>query len=873
MASLDFEGRRVALEPDDTIASALFRAGVRTFSRSFKFHRRRGLYCLSGDCPNCMMTVDGDPGVRTCVTSAADGQTVVRGSGWPSAERDLLSAFWLLRRLLPVGFYYKTMIRPRAAWRLAEPVVRRVTGLGALPLDATRPQREVEHHHDELLVVGAGVAGLSAALAAAERGTSVLLADEGAVGEKIPPGPTRRRVDELHALVRERSEITVLESATAIGVYEGPLVPLAAEARVHHVHPARVIIATGATERHGVFSGNDLPGVWLGRGAARLLGAHGIEPGKAVVLAGSTTEVTGHLEMFERARVRVVACAVPERLASELSDRVGAIVDGEIVAVGGRRGVKKAVIAVRGKRVSVRCDAVVLTLGLVPRDGLLRQAQGLPVVGAGDVVAPGCSLDEACASGRAAAEGSSQLSEHDLPAACTDGFACLCEDVRASDLEDAWAEGFRSTELLKRYTTATMGPCQGALCHEHLRSFVRERAGAGAASAATTARPPARPISFADAAAGVHLPHEQRTALHERHLELGADMGWIGTWRRTESYGDWLAEYWAVRKDVGLIDNGTLGKFRVAGPDATEFLERLYPCHIADLTPGRTRYALLLNEAGSLLDDGMVCVLPDGGYYLTFSSSAVDHAETWMRDWAETWGLEVHILNQTAALGAINVTGPRSRELLGALCVDSIDSESFPFMGLRELDVAGVPCIAMRLGFVGELGFELHHPSSQSVRLWEELQAAGAELGVAPVGLEATRMLRLEKGHILVGQDTDFDSTPAKLGFGWAVKSEKPDFVGKAALERLAELEPSQRLAMFEFGAVAPPEGSTLTADGAHAGHLTSSRYSPVLERGVALGWLLRTDGAFPELVKAGDATARVVTEPFYDPDRERLRA
>ena len=443
----------------------------------------------------------------------------------------------------------------------------------------------------------------------------------------------------------------------------------------------------------------------------------------------------------------------------------------------------------------------------------------------------------------------------------------------ARDFEDAWAEGFRSTELLKRYATVTMGPCQGALCHEHLRSFVHGRAGDAALSAATTARPPARPISFADAAAGIHLPLEQRTALHERHLELGADMGWIGTWRRTESYGDWLAEYWAVRKCVGLIDNGTLGKFRVAGPDATEFLERLYPCHVADLSPGRTRYALMLNEAGSLLDDGMVCALHDGGYYLTFSSSAVDHAETWMRDWAETWGLEVHILNQTAALGAINVTGPRSRELLGTLCLDPIDSESFPFMGLRELAVAGVPCVAMRLGFVGELGFELHHPSSQSHRLWQELQAAGAELGVAPVGLEATRMLRLEKGHILVGQDTDFDSTPAKLGFGWAVKLEKPDFVGKAALERLAELEPIQKLAMLEFGDVAPPEGSTLSADGVHAGHLTSSRRSPVLERGVALGWLLRTNGTFPELVKAGDAIGRVVTKPFYDPERERLRA
>ena len=873
MPSLDFEGRRVTLAPDDTIASALFRAGVRTFSRSFKFHRRRGLYCLAGDCPTCMMTVDGDPGVRTCVTPAADGQTVARGAGWPSAERDLLSSFWLLRRLLPVGFYYKTLIRPRAAWRLAEPRIRRLTGLGSLPLDAAPPPREVEHHHEELLIVGAGVAGLSAALAAAEGGTSVLIADEGMVGEKLPPGPTRARLEELHVRVREREAITVLERATAIGVYEGPFVPLASADRVHHVHPERVIIATGATERHGVFAGNDLPGVWLGRGAARMLGSHGVEPGKRVVLAGSTAEVAEHLELFQKAGVEVAACAVPEPLASELPASANALTGGELLAVHGRRGVRKAVIATQGKRESVRCDAVVLSLGLVPRDGLLRQAGGLPVVGAGDVVAPGCTLEEACVSGRAAAGGANELSERELPSPCTAGFACLCEDVRATDLEDAWAEGFRSTELLKRYTTATMGPCQGALCHEHLRAFVHERAGDGPTSAATTARPPARPISVADAAAGIHLPHEQRTALHETHLALGADMGWIGSWRRAESYGDWLAEYWAVRRDVGLLDNSTLGKFRVAGPDATEFLERLYPCHIADLTPGRTRYALLLNEAGSLLDDGMICALSEGGYYLTFSSSAVDHAETLLRDWAETWALDVHILNQTAALGAINVTGPRTRELLAPLCSNAIDSEAFPFMGMRELSVAGVPCIAMRLGFVGELGFELHFPSSRSEHLWMELMAAGSELGVMPVGLEATKLLRLEKAHILVGQDTDFDSTPAKLGFEWGVKMEKPDFVGKAALERLSALELGQKLAMFDFGDAAPPEGSTLTVDGTHAGHLTSSQLSPVLERGIALGWLLRVNGSFPETVKAAGASGRVVAEPFYDPKRERLRA
>src|SRR5438093_7022829 len=125
MTWFEFEGRRVPIEEGDSIASALFRAGVRTFSRSFKYHRPRGLYCLTGDCPNCLMTVDGEPGVRACVTPAAGVSGVARENGWPSADHDVLAAFWHLRRLLPVGFYYKALVRPAAAWPLAERLIRR----------------------------------------------------------------------------------------------------------------------------------------------------------------------------------------------------------------------------------------------------------------------------------------------------------------------------------------------------------------------------------------------------------------------------------------------------------------------------------------------------------------------------------------------------------------------------------------------------------------------------------------------------------------------------------------------------------------------------------------------------------------------------
>lgn len=850
---IEFEGRSVPIHDGDTIASALFRSGVRVFSRSFKYHRRRGLYCLTGDCPNCLVSVDGEPCVRACVTDAVAGQRVRRETGWPTADRDVLAVLDRLHRFLPVGFYYKTLLRPHWLWPLAEPWVRRVAGLGRVPEGREPENREARHVHPDLLVVGGGVAGLAAALSAAAAGERVLLCDEGRLGALVAPGPTRERINALAAEARANEAITILERTPAIGIYEGPLAVLNEPSLLHLVHPARIVVATGAIEEHGVFPGNDLPGVWLGRGAARLAGVHGVRPARRAVVVGASAEAEQHAETLRAAGVEVLR------------------VEGTVEAAHGRRGVTAVVIG--GRR--YECDALVLSLGLVARDGLARQAAGLPVTLAGDAAVPGCSLEEAEADGCSAGLGAAVTHpEAQPPKPPRAGTVCLCEDVGVDELEHAWHEGFRSAEILKRYTTATMGPCQGAMCKAHLRAFVAARDGAtGPASEPTTARPPARGITLEQVAAGVRDEVHQRTALHERHLELGATMEPAGPWRRPKRYGDMLDEYWAVRRAVSVMDVGTLGKFLVAGPHALEFLERLYPCHVSDLKPGRFRYALLLGEHGFVVDDGIVCALGGGRWYLTFTSSGAATAEATLRDWAETWGLEVHVVDLTAAWGAINVAGPRSRELLQRLSGDALDNDSFPYLRHREITVAGVPCRAIRLGFVGELSYELHHPSSLSVPLWDALLEAGADLGVKPHGLDALRLLRLEKGHVIVGQDTDFDATPAKLNMGWAVKLEKPAFVGKKGIERANAHEPLRRLVAVSFEGEAPPEGAALRAGGRYVGHLSSSAYSPVLKRGIGLGWITRVDGSFPTRVETDGAVGTVVEHAFYDPEGARLRA
>ncbi|HEX6399905.1 MAG TPA: 2Fe-2S iron-sulfur cluster-binding protein, partial [Actinomycetota bacterium] len=414
--------RRIPIEDGDTIASAVHRAGVRTLTRSVKLHRPRGLTCGTGDCPNCLVTVDGVPGVRSCVTPARDGMRVRREGGWPSVDLDLLSIADRLHVLLPVGFYHKTFIHPRWVWPLAERVIRRVTGVGRLPGGSPALGR-ARHRRCDVLVVGGGPAGRAAAAAAATGGARVVLCDERRV-EGAPDG------------------VELLEGHVALGIYEGPLVPVAGTDRVVLVRPRRVIVATGAVEAFPVFPGNDLPGVMLGR-AASMLASHGVRAGERAVVVAADDEGLDHLRALLDVGVRVAAVAVPASLVGRVPEGLRTLPDAVVVRAEGRRRVRFAVLRdVDGVVRGIGCDAFVLSVGRVARDDIARTAGPTESV---EVVGDAASASAPPAPGR-------------------DGVVCLCEDVSMGDLRRAWAEGFRSSELLKRYTTVTMGPCRGAMC-------------------------------------------------------------------------------------------------------------------------------------------------------------------------------------------------------------------------------------------------------------------------------------------------------------------------------------------------------------------------------------------------------------------------
>jgi sarcosine oxidase subunit alpha len=612
-----------------------------------------------------------------------------------------------------------------------------------------------------------------------------------------------------------------------------------------------------------------------------MAGVHGIRPGARAVVLARTEESLGHLSTLRAAGVELVEVLASRTVAARVPSEVRATLDARIVRAEGRRHLSAVVVRVADRERRIPCDALVVSAGLTPRDGLPRMASEMPMARAGDVVDPGCSPEEAIRSGSLAgrddpAPPATSTVEGEMPALGTGGTVCLCEDVGVDELAQAWREGFTNAETLKRYTTATMGPCQGAMCGRHLAAFVRSRSAGrdgveGPASTRTTARPPVRGVKLEDLAGGVDEVIERRTSLHDVHLAMGATVGRSGSWMRPYRYGDAHEEYLAVRERVSLMDVGTLGKFLIGGTDARVLLDRTLPCRIEDLEPGRSRYFLALDEAGYAMDEGLVCALGDNRYIVTSTSGGADRFEAWLRDRIDRLGLTVHVMNRTATLGAINVAGPRARDLLVRLSDGPVDAAALSAGSHREITVAGVPCHAIRSGFVGELSFELHHPRSRGPELWRALVREGEDLGVAPHGLDALDVLRLEKAHPYLGQDTLPDDHPHKLGLGWTVAPEKADFVGKVALQRMAEFPLERKLVGLRFEA-APRRGAPLRLGSHVVGRVTSCASSHVLGYPIGLGWVRSTDGVFPTELRADEAVAVIVPTPFYDPQGARLR-
>jgi len=933
-----FDGKNVAALEGDTIGSALFASGQRTFSRSFKYHRPRGLLCCAGQCPNCLVQVDDAPGVRACTERVREGMRVEHMNASPSLDFDVMRATDLVGGpFTPPGFYYKTFIRPRRFWPLYEKLLRHAAGLGRLR--KSQPEREwrteYRRRHTDVLVIGGGAAGLSAAAAAAELGADVVLANEG-------PEPGGRLLAEGGVgYARELTErariagVEILANAPALGTFDG-LVPVWQGDTLHQIRAKRQIHATGAIEQPLLFPGNDLPGVMLSGGARRLISMYALQPGTRAVVAtvddrglhAALALLDAGVELVCVADLRENGSAGPKGALQRLGVEV--LNGTTVLEARGRGHVSTVVVGPPGSTSAERSfgvDLLVVSGGSPPATSLAAQAgaktayddergyftlahvpEELHVAGqltghaeleaaelsgsvAGAEAAHSLGLGDADSRSRAAKE-RERLDRPEawppkvaVPPPVTSErrgkcFACLCEDVTAKDIHLSVEEGYDSIELSKRYTTTTMGPCQGRMCQlPAVRLMARETGTSMADVGTTTPRPPWHAVPMG-VLSGRPFEPAKRSSIHARHRGLGANVMWAGDWRRAYDYGDPKAEAMAVHTAAGLIDVSTLGKLIVRGPDAGEFLDRLYPNRFSSLKLGRIRYGVITSDSGRVMDDGTICRLDDDSFYVTTTSSGAGAIYDWFTWWLADWRLDVHITDVTQGLSAVNLAGPRAREIMGKVTELDCSAEGFTYLDGKQAEVAGVPCLILRIGFVGEVGYEIHCPAAQGEHLWDALMDAGREFGVTPFGLEPQRLLRLQKMHILVGQDTDSESTPFGAAMPWIVKLDKEqDFIGKWALQHYENEQLETALVGFtlENGHV-PTEGAVVMPEnGSPMGQVTSARFSQQLDRVIGMAWVpaaLAKDGA---RITISDEDKRiegeVQTRPFYDPDGEILRS
>ena len=466
-------------------------------------------------------------------------------------------------------------------------------------------------------------------------------------------------------------------------------------------------------------------------------------------------------------------------------------------------------------------------------------------------------------------------------------FVCFCEDVTDKDVDTAIAEGYYSVELLKRYSTISMGPCQGKMCSLNaLHLCARANDWSLAETGTTTSRPPITPIALG-ALAGQMMEPVKYSPVHDWHVAQGAKMMVSGLWLRPEHYGDPVAEVQAVRERAGLIDVSTLGKLKLTGVGVPELLDRIYVNKWRKLQVGRVRYGLMCNDEGVIMDDGVTARIADLEWYMTTTSSGATAVYEWIQWWAQSgWGEDLHVTSVSEGRAAFNLAGPQSRRILQKLTPVDISNTAFPYMHARELTLAGVSCLVMRLGFTGELSYEIHCAAGYGRSLWQTILDAGQDEGIMPFGVEAQRILRLEKGHIIVSQDTDALTDPLSANEAWAVKLDKADFLGIRALTRIAAEGPKQKLVGFKMvdQAIVPEEGLQIVRPNPLApigleiiGWVTSSRYSPTLNEVIGLCWLPteiaeQVDTPFTIRREGHLLKAIVFHGAFYDPEGGRLR-
>jgi sarcosine oxidase subunit alpha len=770
-ARFSFDGKSYAALEGDTVASALLANGVHLVGRSFKYHRPRGIVSAGAEEPNALIGVERDaarkqPNVRATVQDVFDGMKVISQNRWPSLAFDVGAVSNLLSPFLAAGFYYKTFMWPKQAWKhVYEPQIRAAAGLGVSPTEDDTDHYSSRYAHCDVLVIGAGVAGLSAALAAARTGARVIICDEQAeVGGALhfDKSVTVNGIEGFTwaqataADLAQMENVTVLPRTTAFGYYAQNFVGLTERVTEHLAKPdrklprerlwqvraKRVIIATGAIERHMVFANNDRPGIMLASAARTFLNHFGVAVGKKVGVY--TANDSAYEAAFDLKRAGITVAAIVDSrekpgeavLAEARKLGIEVLAGHAVVDTAGKLRVSSMSVARNGggRARSIAIDALLVSSGWTPSVHMFSQSRGkvaydfesqrfLPGTYAQDCLSVGAcngtndlqaTIEESLAAGELMANASGFTATQKIemqgsnafdwtggmagaaegagPDTTVKAFIDFQNDVCAKDIRLAVREGMHSIEHIKRFTTNGMATDQGKLSNIHGLAIAAETLGREIPKVGlTTFRAPYTPVTFGtliNHSRGELFDPTRKTPMHALEEKMGALFEDVGQWKRAWYYpraGEDMhqavnRECKTVRDVAGIFDASTLGKIEVVGPDAAQFLNLIYTNSWDTLKPGRCRYGIMLREDGFVYDDGVVGRMAEDRFHVTTTTGGAARVMNHMEDYLQTEfpHLNVWLTSATEQWAVIAVQGPKARDIIAPL-VEGIDLSNEAF--------------------------------------------------------------------------------------------------------------------------------------------------------------------------------------------------